>query len=56
MLKSAVHFLRQEGLTYDEIATKLNKEGYRNSRGNKINKMLAIRLYKKYKEEEELNV
>lgn len=40
--------LRKKGSTYEKIAKKLNKKGFRNSRGNKLNMVQIGRLYKKY--------
>ena len=40
---------RKAGLSFQEIAYRMNKEGYRNSRGNMLNKMQVSRLYKNLK-------
>jgi len=40
------------GLSMAKIAEKMNKEGYKNSRGNEINKEQVQRWLKKYRDEE----
>ena len=50
-LIGVIGLYRSQGQTFEEIAERMNKEGYRNSRNNKLNKMQVNRLYKKYQEE-----
>jgi len=51
-LSGVVGLYRTSGLSYQKIADKMNKEGYTNSRGAKIDKQQVFRLYQKYQEEE----
>lgn len=40
---------RQSGLTFQQIADRLNEKNFRNSRGNKLNTMQVKRLFDKHK-------
>jgi len=51
-LSGVVGLYRTSGLSYQKIADKMNKEGYTNSRGSKIDKQQVFRLYQKYQQEE----
>ncbi len=42
---------RQNGLTFQQIADRLNEKNFRNSRGNKLNTMQVKRLFDKHKKE-----
>ena len=50
-LIGVIGLYRSQGQTFQEIAKRMNKEGYKNSRNNALNKMQVSRLYKKYQEE-----
>lgn len=39
---------RRKGMSYDLIAKFLNRKGYKNSRGNKLNSMQVYRLYSRH--------
>jgi len=52
-LSALVGLYKSNGKSLQVIADKLNKDGFTNSRGNKINKEQVNRLYKKYKAEAE---
>lgn len=41
--------LRELGKTYKQIADKLNKEGFKTSRGNKFSDVQVMKLFKRYK-------
>lgn len=53
-LKAKIFKYRSKKLSYQKIADKLNKKGYKSSRGNSIGVMQVSRLLKKYKEENQL--
>ncbi len=44
---------RQSGLTFQQIADRLNERNFKNSRGNKLNTMQVKRLFDKYQKEKE---
>jgi len=46
-----IGLLRASGLSFQKVANKLNDRGFKNSRGNKLNRMQVIRLHKKYESE-----
>lgn len=50
-LIARVGLYRNKGLSYQKIADKLNNEGFRTSRRNKLNRMQVMRLYKQYQDE-----
>lgn len=50
-LAARVGLYRSNGLSFQKIADKMNREGFRNSRKNKLNKMQVQRFYKEYQKE-----
>ena len=51
-LVGIVGLYASRGMSMAAIAAKMNKEGYKNSRGNDFNKQQVFRLLKKYRQEE----
>lgn len=47
-LVGVIGIYRNAGMSFQDIANKMNEEGYTNSRGNALNKMQVSRLYKQY--------
>ena len=50
-LVGLVGLYRNNGTSFQKIADRLNKDGYKTSRGGKLNKMQVSRLYEKYLKE-----
>jgi len=51
-LSATAGLYASSGLSMQKVADKMNKEGHKNSRGNKINKEQVQRWLKKYRAEE----
>ncbi len=51
ILKAEIVLLKKKKYSYERIAERLNKKGYKNSRGNDLNKMQVNRLHKQYLKE-----
>ena len=52
-LVARVGLYRNGGLSFQKIADKMNAEGFKSSRKNKLNKMQVHRLYQDYRAEEQ---
>lgn len=55
-LSARIGLYRKNGLSFQKIADKMNLEGFKTSRKNKLNRMQVLRLYRDYEKEQNIKL